>query len=150
MPKVKYPIFKCLHRGEKGFTLIELLIVVAILGIIAAVVIPNISRFMITGQLSAANSEAEQVKTSALGYFGEYGLWPDNSDVLTTTGYITGNLKATYEISGDGDAAGAGTGTGYGWLMSSSNQSWSDEIEFTGANDGADGNHGTWVRKVTP
>ncbi len=45
MPKTKYPIFKCMHRGEKGFTLIELLVVIAILGIIAAVVVLNITGF---------------------------------------------------------------------------------------------------------
>jgi type IV pilus assembly protein PilA len=86
---------KMLHRGEKGFTLIELLIVVAILGIIAAVVIPNVGGFMITGRLSAANSEAEQVKTAATGYFGEHSDWPENSDVLSPD-YISGTLKAKY------------------------------------------------------
>jgi len=146
MPKVKYPIFKSLHRGQKGFTLIELLIVVAILAIIAAVIIPNIARFMITGQLSAANSEAENVKTAALGYFGEYGCWPDNSEVLKTTGYITGSLKAVYEISGDGDANGDFTDIGFGWLLSASNSSWSEQIGFVDSQDGEDGWHGTWKR----
>lgn len=137
MPKTKYPIFKCLHRGEKGFTLIELLIVVAILGIIAAVVIPNISRFMITGELSAANSEAEQVKTAALGYFGENGVWPSNSQALTAAGYITGTLKADYAIS-----------TSYGWLVSANNTptGWSSGIQFDLGSDLPDGYHGKWVR----
>ena len=130
----KYPIFKSLHRGEKGFTLIELLIVVAILGIIAAVVIPNISGFMITGELSAANSEAEQVKTGSLGYFGEYGVWPTTSDVLVPD-YISGTLKATYNIDS------------FGWLISvAGNQTWNALIEFTDSATGADGHHGTWKR----
>jgi prepilin-type N-terminal cleavage/methylation domain-containing protein len=134
MPKTKYPIFKCLHNGEKGFTLIELLIVVAILGIIAAVVIPNISGFMITGELSAANSEAENVKTASLGYFGEYGYWPTDSSVLVPD-YITGTMKAVYDISDD-----------YGWLISASNQTWTDGITFAPGTDASDGNHGEWVR----
>jgi prepilin-type N-terminal cleavage/methylation domain-containing protein len=137
MPKTKYPIFKSLHRGQKGFTLIELLIVVAILAIIAAVIIPNISRFMITGQLAAANSEAEQVKTSTLGFFGEFSVWPDSSDNLTATGYISGLLKAQYVIS-----------TGYGWLLNATADNttgWSG-IVFTGGIDGINGTHGRWVR----
>jgi prepilin-type N-terminal cleavage/methylation domain-containing protein len=125
---------KMLHRKEKGFTLIELLIVVAILGIIAAVVIPNISGFMITGELSAANSEAEQVKTAALGYFGEYGAWPDTSDQLSPD-YISGTMKATYNIDD------------YGWLISvAGNQTWGPEIEFTESASGEDGHHGKWKR----
>ena len=154
MPKTKYPIFKCLHRGEKGFTLIELLIVVAILAIIAAVVIPNISRFMITGQLAAANSEVENVKTAALGYFGEYGYWPTNSQVLIDTQYITGALKATYTIDGCGDNNGACTGgngtDGYGWIYAVSTQTWPDSITFTGGSTGLNGTHSKWVRAPTP
>jgi prepilin-type N-terminal cleavage/methylation domain-containing protein len=129
-----------MHGGQKGFTLIELLIVVAILGIIAAVVIPNVSRFMTTGELSAANSEAEQVKTAALGYFGEYGLWPDDSQELVDTGYITGELKATYDISGPNPEGNCG------WLLAAYNQTWTGGIKFEGGADGPAGAHGEWIR----
>jgi len=137
MQKTKYPIFKRLHRGEKGFTLIELLIVVAILGIIAAVVIPNISGFMITGELSAANSEAEQVKTGSLGYFGEYGVWPTDSSLLVPD-YISGTPGAIYDIDDD-----------FGWLISASNSTWNVLIEFTDSQSGPTGYHGKWKRIVT-
>jgi type IV pilus assembly protein PilA len=138
---------KMFHRGEKGFTLIELLIVVAILGIIAAVIIPNISRFMITGQLSAANSEVENVKTAALGYFGEYGFWPNDSTVLVDTGYLTGGVKAVYLIDGCGDKSGSCNGTdGFGWVYGVSEQEWPESITFSGGSAGPDGTHGKWVR----
>jgi type IV pilus assembly protein PilA len=68
MPKTKYPIFKCMHRGEKGFTLIELLVVIAILGIIAAVVVLNIGGFFGRGKTEAANTEAHQVQTAMVAY----------------------------------------------------------------------------------
>ena len=81
---------KGLRRGEKGFTLIELLIVVAILGILAAVIIPNISTFMGTGNLSAARTEAENVKTAALAYYADNSDWPGTSaDLVAPISYIT-------------------------------------------------------------
>jgi prepilin-type N-terminal cleavage/methylation domain-containing protein len=127
---------KGMHRGEKGFTLIELLIVVAILGIIAAVVIPNISGFMITGQLAAANTEAEQVKTASLGYFADHGVWPDTSTDLPPN-YISGTLRAVYEIDNE---------SGCGWLVGASNSTWSASINFTNYQTGPTGHSGSWAR----
>lgn len=124
---------KIMHRGEKGFTLIELLIVIAILGIIAAVVIPNIASFMTSGNLAAANSELEQVKTASLGYFGDHGVWAASTDDLSPT-YVSGVLKAKYIFD-----------SGYGWVMSAENITWPG-ITFANGTAGAVGQHGKWTR----
>ena len=50
-----------MHCGENEFTLTELSVVGAILGIIAAVIIPNIGTFMTMGTVSAANNEAQRM-----------------------------------------------------------------------------------------
>jgi len=61
-------------RGEKGFTLIELLIVVAILGVLAAVVIPNVGRFIGAGEEEAAATELSNVQTAVVAMMVDNGL----------------------------------------------------------------------------
>ena len=103
---------KRLRRGEKGFTLIELLIVIAILGIIAAIVVPNVGGFMTAGRLNAANTEAANIKTAAVGYLAEEGDWPDDSSQLGD--FLEGRPKATYDFGGDSTIEST-TDIGDGW-----------------------------------
>jgi type IV pilus assembly protein PilA len=140
---------KMLHRGDKGLTLIELLIVIAILGIIAAVIIPNIGTFMTMGTMTAATGEAANVKTAALAYYGDYGKWPDSTMSGNFTNYIAGKLKAEYYFNEAGfiyavsspgvvDASGT-TSSEYDGIM------WEYPIQGVAAEG-----HGQWVRVETP
>jgi prepilin-type N-terminal cleavage/methylation domain-containing protein len=95
MLKTKYPMFKCLHRGEKGFTLIELLVVIAILGIIAAVVVLNISGFFGRGKQEAANTEAHQVQTAVVAYMA--GGTTNNTGTVGPADNIPTGYNATQE-----------------------------------------------------
>jgi prepilin-type N-terminal cleavage/methylation domain-containing protein len=135
MLKTKYPIFKSLHRGEKGLTLLELLIVVAILGILAAVIIPNVGAFMVAGRVASATAEADAVKTASLGFLADTGHWPTNSTILVGR-WFAGTPRATYTICG-----------AHGWLVSAApiGAGWPG-INFTRGADGPGGRHGTWVR----
>ena len=97
---------KSFRYGEKGFTLIELLIVVAILGILAAIILPNVGGFLRSGNLAAANTEAAQMKTACAAYYSEDyagdGLWPTDSDLFYPAGYLDRAPTGSYTFSGNG------------------------------------------------
>jgi len=64
---------KQFRYGEKGFTLIELLVVVAILGVLAAVIVPNVARFIGMGVEEAASTELHNVQTAVVAAMADGG-----------------------------------------------------------------------------
>jgi len=57
---------KHFRYGQKGFTLIELLVVIGILGAIAAVVVPNVGKFIGRGKTEAQETELHDIQTSVM------------------------------------------------------------------------------------
>ena len=72
-------MFKMLSKksgSEKGFTLIELLIVVAIIGILAAIAIPQFSSYRQKAYNSAAQSDLKNFKTGLEAFFADNQFYP--------------------------------------------------------------------------
>lgn len=62
-------------KGQKGFTLIELMIVVAIIGILAAIAIPNFLQYQMKSRQSEAKTNLQAIKTSEVAFQSERGCY---------------------------------------------------------------------------
>ena len=91
-------------KKQQGFTLIELMIVVAIIGILAAIAIPAYQDYTIRAQVSEGLSLASGAKTAVAEFYQDSGGWPgNNTDAgLGDSATIFGKYTTDVSVAGAG------------------------------------------------
>ena len=127
--------------NSRGFTLIELMIVVAIIGILAAIALPRFGQMMEKSREGQTKGNLNSIHSAAAIYYGDQrGVWPttlDTTSVYLFSQYLDniGPVKVTgYFVAGAISPSGlwvtmttqgsVPTGSGSGWLYDSQNGSF--------------------------
>lgn len=91
---------KKVTKNKKGFTLIELVIVIAILGILAAIGITLVPKLSSTSRETADKTVADQVRTAAELYIAESGDIDPATTLTTVPATLIGKLQGTLTYNG--------------------------------------------------
>jgi type IV pilus assembly protein PilA len=104
-------------KVQKGFTLIELMIVIAIIGILAAIAIPAYQNYTIRSQVTEGLSLADGWKTSISEYYAQNGSFPSTSSTtggvgaVAVSGASVGKYVGAIAVNAGGEIVVAYTGT---------------------------------------
>jgi type IV pilus assembly protein PilA len=112
------------RKDERGFTLIELMIVIAIIGILAAIAIPQFSAYRQRSYNSAAQSDLRNLATAEEAYFVDAATYPASA--------IPTLAQVTYGFSQSGKVIIGGTGNITSYTISSYHTSGTKTYSLTG------------------
>ena len=95
-------------KNQKGFTLNELLVVVAIIGILAAIAIPQFSQYRAQSFCSSVEADVKNTVTAEEAYFATYQVY-GAAEVITSHGAVANSIASTMDPTSTGTVVGTGT-----------------------------------------
>ena len=119
---------------QKGFTLVELMVVVAIIGILAAIAIPNYQRYQARTRQSEAKVALSSVYTSEQGFTAEWGTY---SSCIKRIGVTGDSVTKRYYTFGFGIGAATATSCGPGGNSDCNYYTYSGTTKYTACTAGA-------------